>query len=74
MKSLEPIGRTIVTVSRLAAGAVAEQLVDGCAIAGAGLITYGVLQIYLPAGLIVGGLFLLAPAVIATLTGRRDAE
>lgn len=62
--------------NRLAAVAriFGEQLFDVCAIAGAGLITYGVLQIYLPAGFIVGGLFLLAPAVIAMLTGRRDAE
>jgi hypothetical protein len=38
---------------------------DASAFAGAGLITYGVEQIYYPAGLITAGAFLLATAWLA---------
>lgn len=40
---------------------------DLCAMTGAGLITYGAGLVYLPAGYITGGLFLLAIGIGAAL-------
>lgn len=43
-----------------AARVVAEQIPDATLVAGAAAVSYGVWQIYVPAGWIVGGMLLLA--------------
>ena len=48
---------------------LAEIALDCAGLAGAGLITWGGYMIYHPAGLIVGGAFLLGGAVLATRKG-----
>lgn len=42
---------------------------DGAGLAGAALLSYGAAMVYVPAGFIVGGLLLLAGALLAARNG-----
>lgn len=63
MSNIEQPGRL-----RRAIASAADLALDGTALGGAGLITYGTHLIYHPAGFIVAGVFCLAGAWLAART------
>lgn len=68
MSNIEQPGRL-----RRAIASAADLALDGTALGGAGLITYGSHLIYHPAGFIVAGLFCLGGAWLAARTAGRTS-
>ncbi|UDF29378.1 UNVERIFIED_ORG: hypothetical protein LHK14_17970 [Roseateles sp. XES5] len=64
MRLLRFAGRCMRSIGRFTAAVVPPLFREAIGIAGAGIFVYGFWQIFAPAGFIVGGILLMAAAII----------